>query len=71
MTLPLSTPDLDLDAAVVGDGLLMSRRPPGPFVIFALESGRARRIGAFSDVREAWEAIDALDLAAAAAPPAR
>lgn len=59
----------DCELAVLGDGLLMNGRPGGPFEIYVLGDGCVRRLGSFADAREAWEALDLLDLEGVGSTP--
>jgi hypothetical protein len=50
--------DLDLQDAVMGDGLMLL---PGPrLTLYTVAHGRARLLGTFDDAIEAWSALDGL-----------
>ncbi|WP_205698872.1 hypothetical protein [Conexibacter sp. SYSU D00693] len=66
------TYDLDsttVRGAVVGGGLVMTRRGRTTVLHTATTTGPAL-LGEFADVREAWAAVDALDLEDVAAQAA-
>lgn len=50
------------DPTVLGDGLVLSRDADHGYGLVALCGGRSRSLGTFRDVRDAWRAVDALDL---------
>ena len=55
--------ELDLRAAVIGNGLALTRGAGDSLELHELSSGRARSLGTFASAAEAWPLIDALDLA--------
>lgn len=56
-----------LTMPVLGDGLVLGRRSDRRVKLVALIGGQAQPLGTFTDVRDAWRAVDAVDLAALAA----
>lgn len=53
--------DTQSTSTVLGDGLMLSRE--GGYGLVALTGGRSQSLGTFTDLRDAWRAVDALDLA--------
>jgi hypothetical protein len=56
---------LDIRDAVIGDGVILHKAADGELVLHTVTAGRACSLGRFGSAREAWQAIDALDLAEA------
>jgi hypothetical protein len=58
---------LDLRHTIIAEGLLLDRDADASWVLHTVAAGRARPLGRFANVRDAWLAIDALDVPAVAA----
>lgn len=60
------TDALTLRDATIGDGVILDRPAGGGFELLEVRQGAATLLGTYADLREAWAAIDVLDLAALA-----
>jgi hypothetical protein len=67
-----ATDALTLRDATIGEGLILNRPAGGSLELLEVRDGSARLLGAYTDVLDAWAAVDVLDLAALeAGVPAR
>lgn len=54
-----------LTLPVLGNGLMLGYHRDRRVKLVALINGRTQPLGTFTDIRDAWRAVDMIDLAAA------
>jgi hypothetical protein len=59
---------LDIRSAILGDGIVLNRTSGGGMVLHSVAGGTAHELGFFTEAKDAWKALDAIDTAVLDAP---
>jgi hypothetical protein len=60
--------DLQVREAIIGRGLVLTEENSSDLMLHTVDAGHVKPIGVFRGAADAWEAIDAVDDAAAGRP---